>query len=127
MSLKDQIIEVKQKIAKLEFELAVEKAVLGRLEPASAKGSTNQSNKENKDPRRGSLAAQAREILTESPKVLLSVAELSDALIKRGFATEADKAKLNTLIPSALRRRPDIFVSPERGFYGLKIRQKDTI
>ena len=126
MRIKDQIDEVKKKIAKLEFELAVEKAVLVRLEPASAKGTQKSSNKESKQPRRGSLAAHAKEILTESQKAL-SVSELCDALINRGFAHEDDKNKLNTLIPSALRRRPDIFVSVERGVYDLTSRRKDAM
>ena len=123
MRIKEQIDEVKRKIAELEFELAVEKAVLKRLEAPSAKGKRKSSRKARKEPRRGSLAAEAKEILTQSQKPL-SVAELSDAFMKRGH--HEDRNKLNRLIPSALRRRSDIFVPVERGLYDLVSRRKDA-
>jgi len=126
MRNKAQIDEIKQKIAELKFKLAVEEAVLQRLDPDSARGSQKSLTKENKQPRRGSLAAQTKQILTESQKAL-SITELEDALIKRGFAKEEDRDKLNTLIPSALSRRKDIFERVGRSVYDLVSRRKDAL
>jgi hypothetical protein len=120
------IEEARQRIADLKFKLAVEEAVLLRLDPDSAKISQKSSTKENKPPRRNSLAAKAREILSALQKPL-SINELADALIERGFAKKDDSENLKTLISSALSRRKDIFELVGRSTYDLVGRKKDVI
>jgi hypothetical protein len=125
MRNKALIEETKQRIADLKFKLAVEEAVLLRLAPDSAKdGTKSPSSKKSKPPRRNSLAAQAQEILTKSPKPL-QLTELENALIEHGFAKEEDREKLKTQLPSALSRRKDIFVLVGKSTYDLVGRKKD--
>jgi hypothetical protein len=123
MRNKALIEETRQRIAKLKFDLAVEETVLLRLNPDSAKDNVKSSSKKNKPPRRNSLAAQAKEILTKAQKPL-PLPELEDALIKYGFVKEEEREKLKTQLPSALSRRKDIFVLVGRSTYDLVDKMK---
>ena len=126
MSIKEQISEVQAKVDELKYKLAIEEAVLDRLKfISSPKKSRKPSGRRTGPPRKGSLAARLENVLQEAG-CALSVNQLVARLKQTGFASTA-KVGLNNLIPSAMVRRPDIFVRVKHGVYDLKSRQKENL
>ena len=124
MKINEEIEKVRKKIDELKLQLTIEQAVLERLQGLTIR-KRRASRKGTNAPRKGSLAAHLRKILKEAENPL-SVSELVEKLEETGFESEA-KTPLNNLIPSALRRRSDIFVRVRHGVYDLKNRQKVSI
>lgn len=124
MSMKDEIEQVKKKIENLKDELRIEEAVLLRLESISAKKRRSPRSNPTGPPRKGSLAAHAKDILSKSDGPM-SVPDLVSELQQRGIKVEG-KTGLETLIPSAISRRPDLFIRLKRGVYDLKSRHREN-
>ncbi len=123
MNLTEQIKECKAKIADLEFNLAVERAVLLRL---SDIGNTNQTTTSD-EPRPiipGSIVPYIRSILIAKGKPM-KVAQLYKAIQQQGIHIEG-KTQPKRLISSALIRRSDLFERVGRGLYKLKT-EKETV
>jgi len=121
IDINKQIEDVKQKIEKLKFRLSVEEAVLARLKALGGK-KQRASRKSTGPPRKGSLAACLQNVLKEA-NCALSVNQLVERVKRAGFVTTANVG-LNNLIPSAMVRRPDIFVRVRHGVYDLKTRHE---
>ena len=124
MSIKTEIEEVQKKIAKLKEDLRIEEAVLVRLESICAKKRKSARTTPIGPPRKGSLAAHAKNILGKSDGPM-SVAELVTELQQKGVEV-GGKTGLDTLLPSAIARRPDLFIRLKRGVYDLKSRHKEN-
>ena len=122
MSVKEQIEKVNKEIEELKFQLAVKEAVLVCLQDSIVKKGRKRGGKNGAPPKKGSLAARLKEVLSDSegPK---TVGELVTALRDKGVESES-KTGLDILIPSAIARRKDIFVTIRRGVYDLKTRAK---
>jgi len=125
MNIKEQISEVQRKVDDLRYKLAVEEAVLARLKSLSPKKGRKPSGRRSGPPRKGSLAAYLQNVLQEA-NCALSVNQLVGRVKQAGFVSTANVG-LNNLIPSAMVRRPDIFVRVRHGVYDLKSRQKESV
>ena len=111
-----QIQHCKNKIANLRFELAVEQAVLGRLQALSPNQSRSDSGSA-PQVMSGSLAEQIVSLLREKSKSMRPT-DITSVLTKRGVTTTSKRGLLPMVI-SALRRRQDVFYRVRRGVYKL--------
>lgn len=123
INIRNQIEEVEQKIEKLKFQLNVEQAVLTRLKSLGGKKRKG-SRRKSSAPRTGSLAAYLQLVLQEAG-CALSVQQLVERVKEKGFTSTAN-VSLNNLVPSAMARRPDIFIRVSHGVYDLKSRAKEN-
>ena len=117
MNLTEQLKECKIKIAELEFNLAVERAVLTRL------GNINNGEKTaiSDEPRpiiSNSIVPQIQRVLAEKNRPM-KVAQLVRAIQHQDFQFEG-KTEPKKLVSSALNRRDDLFERAGRGLYKLK-------
>jgi hypothetical protein len=125
-SIADQIRQCESKIRELrntservKFDLAVEEAVLSRLQ---AVGETLDSNNGGSVRVPGSLAGRIEEALIASAGPM-TVNAITEALEKAGVSTESPDG-LKPSVASALSRRKDLFVRVGKGEYDLVSRQK---
>lgn len=121
MNLAEEIKISKAKIATLEFNLAVEKAVFARL---SVIGNTDQTttSDEQRSIIPGSIVPYIRTILINKGKPM-KVAQLAKAIKLQGIHIKG-KTQPKRLISSALVRRNDLFERVERGLYQLKAKKE---
>jgi hypothetical protein len=123
MKINEEIEKVQKKIDDLKLQLAIEQAVLERLQGLTVR-KRRSPRKRSVAPRKDSLAAHLEKILRVAERSL-SVSELAEMLKKNGFKSSAN-TPLNNLIPSAMSRRSDIFIRLRHGVYDLKERHKET-
>jgi len=121
---KAKIEEIKAKIESLRFDLAVEEAVIVRLQsiklnPAAHQVVSQIESRGQSGVAGNSLAEQAATILRERGKPM-QAAEISRALVQRGVTTTS-KAGMNSMVLSGIRRRSDLFRRVGRGRYTLKL------
>jgi len=121
MRITEQLKKSEQKIKELKHQLEIETTVYERLQQLTPTRKKRQ-RKKSLPPRKNSLAAHLQKILKESNEPL-TVSELVEKLNQNGFESTA-QVSLNTLVPSALSRRPDVFIRVKRGLYGLKGRDE---
>lgn len=123
-SISDQIKECKARIVDLKFQLAVEEAVLARL---NAIANTDKSiiSKDSRPTIPDSIVPHIKSVLRESGKAMRIVEIASE--IKRKNVTIEGKTKPKRLISSALTRRNDIFERVDRGLYKLKTEAKPIV
>jgi len=125
MSIKDEIAQVEKKIKELEYQLSVQRDVLHHLKACDTKRRRSSRKTASVAPRVGSLAANIKKVL-ENSEGPLTVAEIIERVKKQGYSSMAITG-IGSLVPSAMSRRPDIFVRVRRGVYDLKSRQVETI
>ncbi len=120
-TMAEQIKDVGQKIASLEFQLAVERAVLARLQVIE------QSNGNGSGARdrvvQGSLTAEMKEVF-ERLNRRIAVDELIRELGAKGV-TSKGKSGLKGAVASVLSKRDDLFTWVSRGLYELKKESKE--
>ncbi|MBL7152095.1 MAG: hypothetical protein ISS79_00135 [Phycisphaerae bacterium] len=120
MKLTDQIKECKAKIVDLEFNLAVERAVLERL-VAIGNGEKNATPDKARPIIAHSIVPHIRAALLAKGKAM-KVTQLLRAMQQKGVQIEG-KTSPKRLISSALTRRKDLFKRVDRGLYDLKSRR----
>jgi hypothetical protein len=124
MNLTEQIKECKAKIVELEFNLAVERAVLARL-TVIGDGQQAAISDEPRPIIRDSIVAPIQSVLNSTNKPM-KVAQLLKAIKQQDFHFHG-KTEPKRLISSALNRRSDLFERVGRGLYDLKSRDKEVI
>lgn len=122
MNIADQIKKCKAKIANLEFNLAVEQAVLVRLNAIDNSGQIATQN-ESRPIIANSIVPHIRSVLMKVDRPM-KVSELAKTIKEQDIRIKG-KTELKRLISSALVRRNDLFERVSRGLYQLKA-EKET-
>lgn len=129
MSIENEIGKVKDKIADLRQKTAVQEGVLRHLKAIQKEIQSPNHPPVNTISRRklykGSVPSHLKSILKKANRPM-KVAELVEALKKRGVSTTA-KHGLNAAVASTLFKRSDIFSRIGHGTYCLAVKQKETV
>lgn len=121
MNITDQIKECKAKIIDLEFNLAVERAVLARLS-VIGNGQQTVISDEPRPIIPDSIVGPIQSVLNATSKPM-KVAQLLQAIKRQDFHFHG-KTEPQRLIASALNRRTDLFERKSRGLYQLKMKKE---
>lgn len=123
MNVADQIRKCKAKIADLEFNLAVERAVFTRLSAIDNSGQIATQD-ESRPIIADSIVPHIKSVLMNS-LLPMRTKEVVAAIQKQGIRIEG-KTEPKRLISSALTRRKDLFERVSRGRYRLRARTDET-
>ena len=126
MTIADKIDEVKRRIERLRFDLAVQEELLTTLQEIRRSenlGSVTTtrrvpSNGSHKPLVKGSFASSIEKILREADNPM-SIDDLADKLTEEGLTSDSPRGMKPT-ISAALSRRKDLFERVERGVFRLK-------
>jgi len=122
--LDEQIEATRRKVSSLEFDLAVERAVLNRLLAARQSGAGGAPGGVKGAVVPGSLAEKAVGVLRDKGKPMRA-RDITKILEANGERS-GGKTSLLALVLSALRRRQDLFERTGRGVYRLKDQKGET-
>lgn len=122
MDITNQIKKCKAKIADLEFNIAVEKAVLARLIAIDNFGQIATQD-ESRPIIADSIVPHIKSVLMNA-NMPMRTTEVTAAIQKQGIHIEG-KTEPKRLVSSALTRRNDLFERVSRGRYRLK--KKETM
>jgi hypothetical protein len=120
MNIADQIRQCKERIAELEIDLRIEKAVLLRLS-AIGNDDENTAREEPRPIMADSVIPHIQAVFDAKGKPM-KVAAIVKALQREGFHFEGKTTPMK-LISSALTRRKDLFERVGRGLYRLKTKE----
>jgi len=119
--LAEQIKESKSKISKMEFEIAVEHAVLLRL-IAMQNGDKSEDSDKSRPIIADSIVPQIQSVLKAKSKPMKNN-QILESLDQQGFKFEG-KTEPKRLIQSALIRRGDLFERIGRGLYQIRYQEQ---
>lgn len=129
MNIENEIIKVESKIAELRLKTAIQEGVLRHLKVIHKAIPSPNHPPVNTIKRRkiykGSVPSHLKSVLKKANKPM-KIAELAEALKKRGVSTTA-KSGLNAAIASTLFKRQDIFSRVDHGTYCLAVKQKEIV
>jgi len=117
VNLSQEVIHSQKRIARLEFEIAVEKAVLERLQALDVDRQPSLFPNHQGQIVPGSMSEHIQAVLTESGKPM-KIGDIVDAVKSRG-ATSRTPDGLPNNVRGTLKRRTDLFARYERGIYRL--------
>lgn len=131
----DSLIEQQEiRVAKLQRDLEVDRAVLARMKEhrERASGTLTKDIAPTPEARRGNMAPlssksipdAAAEVLREHGEPM-QIAAIANELERRGIRSQATKG-MSSLVSAAISRRDDLFFKVKRGVIGLKGWNQDT-
>ncbi len=131
-NLESEIRAATKRIENLRFEIAVEEAVLDRLQRAAKPDTDTQKPGTGQHKpagpiaalREGSLASEMVTVLMESGDPMRA-RQFADALKRRGVTTTS-KHGLKFMVGIALQRRDDLFERVRPGLYGLRRQEREN-
>ncbi|MBL7184742.1 MAG: hypothetical protein ISS70_00320 [Phycisphaerae bacterium] len=117
MNIAQELKQVEKKIERLEFDLAVEKAVYVRLKAIDTGNQPSLFGSTQPPTTPGSMPSHIEAVLINAGKPM-TVSAILKAVKERG-ATSASEEGLKNNIRGTLKRRGDLFARHDRGVYKL--------